>query len=143
MSDNPSNGGNQNPRPRKPTIEDTILEVLRGSAKKAGAELEGLVVSTRIAEAEESVAKREAKAIITKAINYAKGIAADKKFRPYHLLRELGIKMPSDNDGADNAAGKPKARRKTDPAQPEQGNSGSGKTEPAKPAPGIAGEAES
>ena len=134
-------GGDQNPRPRKPSLEEIILEDLRVAAKKGGAELVDVVVPHRIAEAEDLVARREAKAIIAKAINYAKGIAADKKFRGHHLLRELGIKLPSDNDGGgENAAGKSKARRNTAPAQSGNAQSVPAKTGSTKPDQGKAGE---
>lgn len=137
----PTKSGDQNPRPRQPSLEEIILEDLRVAAKKGGAELVDVVVPNRIAEAEDLVARREVKAIIAKAINYAKGIAADKKFRGHHLLRELGIKLPSDNDsGGEKAAGKSKARGNTGPAQSGNAQSVPGKTGAEKPAPGNAGE---
>eukprot|EP00903_Cladosiphon_okamuranus_P003478 g3476.t1 len=105
----PNKTGDQNPRPRRQSVEDVILEILRNSAKKGGAELTDTVVASRIAEAEELVAKREAKQIIAKAINYAEGIAKDKKFQGFHLLRELGIKIPSTTDNTGKATRKPKA----------------------------------
>ena len=123
MSDNPTQNGEQNPRPRRQSFEEIILGILRESVSKASVELEGLVVPARIAEAEELAVKREWKEVNAKAINYAKGIAAAKKFQAHHLLRELGIKLPSDG-GGDNAAGK--ARRKNGPVKPTQGNAGEG-----------------
>jgi len=135
----PTKSEEQNPRPRKQSLEEIILEILLIAARKASPELEGIVVPHRIAEAENLVARGEAKAIIAKAINYAKGIAADKKFRGHHLLRELGIKLPADNDGGDNPAGK-KARRNAPPAQSGKAQPAPGKTGGEKPKPGIAGE---
>ncbi|RYG95162.1 MAG: hypothetical protein EON58_14760 [Alphaproteobacteria bacterium] len=113
----PAKSGAQNIKPHKSNLEDIILGVLRVTAKKAGAELEGIVLPDRITEAEEIVARREAKAIISKAINYAKAIAADKKFRGHHLLREMKIKLPSDHDDSEKSTvGKSKARPDTSPA---------------------------
>jgi hypothetical protein len=123
VSDNPTQNGEQTPRPRRQSYEEILLGILRESVKKASAELEGLVVPARIAEAEELAVKREWKEVNAKAINYAKGIATAKKFQSHHLLRELGIKLPSDG-GGDNAAGK--ARRKNNPEKPKQGNAGEG-----------------
>lgn len=124
MSADPYTSGGQNPRPRPPTIEEIILGSLRGAAQKAGAELNGLVVPHRIAEAQELVVRREAKAIVEKATNYAKGIAADKKFRGHHLLRELGVKLPASGDVSGNTADKTKSRRKAAEEKSEQGNAG-------------------
>lgn len=123
MSDNPTQNGEQNPRPRRQSFEEIVLGILREGAKKAAADLEGLVVPARVAEAAELAVKREWREVNAKAINYAKGIATAKKFQAHHLLRELGIKLPSDG-GGDNAAGK--ARRKNNPEKPKQGNAGEG-----------------
>ncbi|MEO8615232.1 MAG: hypothetical protein ABI600_08840 [Luteolibacter sp.] len=86
--------------------------------------MNGLVVPHRIAEAQELVVRREAKAIVEKATNYAKGIAADKKFRGHHLLRELGVKLPASGDVSGNTADKTKSRRKAAEEKSEQGNAG-------------------
>jgi hypothetical protein len=134
----PNKSGDQNPRPKNPTLEEIIFVSLKASAGKAGLELLGVVVPERIEAATELVAKREAKAIIVKAINYAKGIAADKKFHGHHLLKELGIKMPSSTDGDGNTAGKP--GRKTDPAKPGKAQSNPAKAGEEKPKQGNAGE---
>lgn len=124
---------------RKITLEDVIHQTLLTAARQGGLELAKFMLPEVIADAEEKVARREAKAIIEKAKKYAAGVAAEKKFRAYHLLNELGIKMPVEIDPAKKSLGK-RASRKATAAKSVAAQSEAGNSENTNSESGVAGE---